>query len=639
VVLHSAVGALASPDTYVEVHQLVTGERDVVLAKSTERTAPPTISPTQTPVPYSRWTLFYWSTRLTASGGSGILSSLPLVLTIALAGLLSGIAYGRWRAGRRQPQPDQDTVIYRGAIKSILDGEHPEIEHLLMQGPRPPQANDAVIDESVGNDTIPNLSFTQPIQETAMTTTEAVVQATPVATISDSIFRAYDIRGVVGESLTEDAVYQIGLALGSEAHERGQQEMVVARDGRTSGPTLAAALERGLRESGRDVIDIGMVPTPVLYWATYFLDTHSGVMLTGSHNPSNYNGLKIVLDGRALSGEAITAIRDRIKRGDFTSGSGKLRSAEISADYIERITSDIPVALKRSFKVVVDCGNGVPGILAPKLIRALGHDVIELFCDVDGNFPNHHPDPSQPDNLADLIAAVIGTKSDLGLAFDGDGDRLGVVDGAGNIIWPDRQMMLFARDVLSRNAGAEIIFDVKCSNHLKTVIEQSGGKPLMWKTGHSLIKAKMRESEAPLAGEMSGHIFFKERWYGFDDALYAAARLLEILVRDPRPPGEVFAELPGGLATPELRIDMPEPEHAPFMAKLVAQASFEGGSLATVDGLRVDFADGWGLIRPSNTTPCLVLRFEADNEAALKRIQDAFRSLLAKLGPDLDLPF
>jgi phosphomannomutase/phosphoglucomutase len=427
--------------------------------------------------------------------------------------------------------------------------------------------------------------------------------------------------------------------LGSEALERGQQELVVARDGRLSGPSLAAALERGLRESGRDVIDIGMVPTPVLYWATYFLGTHSGVMLTGSHNPANYNGLKIVLDGRALSGDAITAIRDRIKRGEFTAGAGNRRGAEIGADYIRRITDDVPVALSRSFKVVVDCGNGVPGVIAPKLIRALGHDVVELYCDVDGEFPNHHPDPSQPENLHDLIAVVAEEQADLGLAFDGDGDRLGVVDSAGTIIWPDRQMMLFAKDVLSRNPGKEIIYDVKCSNHLKTVIEQAGGVPLMWKTGHSLIKSKMRDSDSPLAGEMSGHIFFKERWYGFDDALYAAARLLEILVKDPRSPGAVFAELPGGVATPELRIDLPESEHAAFMAKLVQSAVFDGAALSTVDGLRVDYPDSWGLIRPSNTTPCLVLRFEADDQPALERIQGAFRQLIETLYPGLSLPF
>ncbi|MCK5668132.1 MAG: phosphomannomutase/phosphoglucomutase, partial [Gammaproteobacteria bacterium] len=330
--------------------------------------------------------------------------------------------------------------------------------------------------------------------------------------ISPEIFRAYDIRGVVSKNLSASVVREIGRAIGSEADERGQQGIVVARDGRTSSPELGGALIAGLRASGRDVIDIGMVPTPVLYFATHHLQTNSGVMLTGSHNGPEYNGLKIVLDGETLSGDAIGKIRDRITNKDFTEGQGGLEAADINADYLRTITDDIPVALGGAFKIIVDCGNGVAGQLAPQLYRAMGHDVVELFCDIDGNFPNHQPDPSQPENLQALIDIVKEEHADLGFAFDGDGDRLGIVDGEGNIIWPDRQMMLFAKDVLSRNQGATIIFDVKCSRHLKAVIEESGGKPLMWKTGHSLIKSKMKEVDAPLAGEMSGHIFFKERW-------------------------------------------------------------------------------------------------------------------------------
>jgi phosphomannomutase/phosphoglucomutase len=443
----------------------------------------------------------------------------------------------------------------------------------------------------------------------------------------------------VGQSLTQDTVSRIGLALGSEAAQRGQSAVVVGRDGRISSPMLAKALIEGLLASGRDVIDIGMVPTPVLYFATHYLDTGSGVMLTGSHNPPDYNGLKIVLDGQALSGDAIKAIYRRIQAEDYTSGQGKLEATEILPEYIQRISEDIPLALDSPFRIVVDCGNGVPGIVAPRLLRALGHDVIELFCDVDGNFPNHHPDPSQPENLEDLIESVRANQADFGLAFDGDGDRLGVVDADGHIIWPDRQMMLFARDVLSRNRGAEIIYDVKCTRHLKKVIEAAGGKPLMWKTGHSLIKNKMRETGAPLAGEMSGHVFFKERWYGFDDALYAAARLVEILSKDGRPPKQIFAELPGGVATPELRIDMPEARHAEFMQKLIATARFDGAAVSTVDGLRVDLPKAWGLIRPSNTTPVLVLRFEGDNEAALADIQNRFRALIQQLDSSLKIPF
>ena len=454
-----------------------------------------------------------------------------------------------------------------------------------------------------------------------------------------SIFRAYDIRGVVDETLTERVVYNIGRALGSEAISRGDNTVVVGRDGRLSSPTLSAALIKGLTESGRDVIDIGMVPTPVLYFGANFFDTSSGIMITGSHNPPDYNGIKMVLAGTTLADEAIQALRQRILENDYTQGDGAARTAEIGAEYIRRITDDIPVALSNSFKVVVDAGNGVAGQLGPQLIRALGHDVVELFCEIDGNFPNHHPDPSQPENLVDLINKVKSEKADLGLAFDGDGDRLGVVDRDGNVIWPDRQMMLFACDVIERNPGCEIIFDVKCSNHLKRVIEEAGGKATMWKTGHSLIKAKIKETGALLAGEMSGHVFFKERWYGFDDGLYTAARLLEILVKSDKPPHEVLGSLPGGVATPELKLDMHEDQHGAFMATLMELANFGDGEIGTIDGIRVDFADGWGLIRPSNTTPCLVMRFEADNEAALERIQNLFREQLLGLDPTLQLPY
>ena len=454
-----------------------------------------------------------------------------------------------------------------------------------------------------------------------------------------SIFRAYDIRGIVDDTLTEKVVYNIGRALGSEALARGDNTVVVGRDGRLSSPKLSAALIKGLNESGRDVIDIGMVPTPVLYFGANFFDTTSGIMITGSHNPPNYNGIKMVLAGTTLADEAIQALRQRILENDYTEGEGKTQTTEIGSEYIRRITDDIPVALSNSFKVVVDAGNGVAGQLGPQLIRALGHDVIELFCEIDGNFPNHHPDPSQPENLVDLINTVKSENADLGLAFDGDGDRLGVVDRDGNVIWPDRQMMLFARDVIERNPGGEIIFDVKCSNHLKRVIEEAGGKATMWKTGHSLIKAKMKETGALLAGEMSGHVFFKERWYGFDDGLYTAARLLEILVKADQPPHEILGSLPGGVSTPELKLDMHEDQHAPFMATLLELANFGDGKIGTIDGIRVDFEDGWGLIRPSNTTPCLVMRFEADNQEALERIQSLFKEQLLTLDPTLKLPY
>ena len=457
------------------------------------------------------------------------------------------------------------------------------------------------------------------------------------AHVAPEIFRAYDIRGVVGETLDEDIVYQIGRALGSEAYERGQQQIVVARDGRLSGPALSRALVRGLKEAGREVIDIGEVPTPVLYFATHYLGTGSGVMLTGSHNPANYNGLKMMLRGETLHGDSIRALYDRISNGRLVSGDGSVQTLDIAPSYIERITGD--VNLMRPLKVIVDCGNGVAGGLAPKLLKALGCEVTEMFCEVDGNFPNHHPDPSKPENMTALTRSVLEQKADIGIAFDGDGDRIGVVDSRGKIIWPDRLLMLLATDVLARNKGAQIIYDVKCSRSLEKVISDNGGEPLMWKTGHSFIKAKMQETGALLAGEMSGHIFYKDRWYGFDDGLYTCARLLEILSALSKESSRIFAMFPESVSTPELNILMKEGEHFRLMEKLKSNAEFPGARIITIDGLRVEFDDGWGLIRASNTTPSLVLRFEADEASSLRRIQDEFRKLLLEQDPNLELPF
>ncbi len=456
-----------------------------------------------------------------------------------------------------------------------------------------------------------------------------------------SIFRAYDIRGIVGETLTREKVFQIGRAIGSEAETRGCRQIVVARDGRLSGPELMRALIEGLRETGREVIDIGMVPTPVLYFAAYHFGTGSGVMLTGSHNPAEYNGLKIMLDHETLSGEAIAALGRRIERGELLGGEqGSLREEDVREAYLARIIGDARLApRKKKLKVVVDCGNGVAGELAPRLLRELGCEVVPLYCEIDGHFPHHHPDPTRPENLTDLIAAAHEHQADLGLGFDGDGDRLGVVDSQGTIIWADRQMMLYACDILRRHPGATIVYDVKCSRHLGDTIARHGGQPIMWKTGHSLMKAKLFESGALLAGEMSGHIFFKDRWYGFDDALYTAARLLEILSRDKRPTYQVFKELPDALSTPELHVRMDEGEHFAFMERFLARAEFEDASISRIDGLRADFSDGWGLVRPSNTTPVLVLRFEADNEDALIYIQEKFRQQMLEIDPELELPF
>ncbi|MCP5151377.1 MAG: phosphomannomutase/phosphoglucomutase [Ectothiorhodospiraceae bacterium] len=453
------------------------------------------------------------------------------------------------------------------------------------------------------------------------------------------MFRAYDIRGVVGDVLDEEVARAIGVAIGSEAYERGQQTLVVGYDCRVSSPELTSALVEGLVTSGRDVIEIGCVPTPVVYYATHFLNTGSGVMVTGSHNPPEYNGMKIMLAGETLFGDDIAALRERHLAGNLVSGQGSVTHVEVIDEYVRRVSEDVPVALGNAFRIVVDCGNGVAGAVAPKVYRALGHDVVELHCELDGRFPNHHPDPSQPENLAELVLAVREHEADLGFAFDGDGDRLGVVDAAGNIIWPDRQMMLFAVDVLRRNPGAPIIFDVKCSSRLQKVIEAKGGKPVMTRTGHSFIKNTLRELEAPLAGEMSGHIFFSERWYGFDDAIYAGARMLEILMGLKQRPSDVFARLPSGVATPELRLDLPEGRPLELMSRLLSEEHLTDGRVTTVDGLRVDYPDAWGLVRASNTTPSLVLRFEGDDEAALERVQERFRRVLTELDPELDLPF
>lgn len=455
--------------------------------------------------------------------------------------------------------------------------------------------------------------------------------------IAESLFRAYDIRGIVDDTLTREAARLIGRAIGSEAVDRGLKEIVVARDGRHSGPDLVRALTDGLTASGCQVIDIGAVPTPVLYFATHQLRTDSGVMVTGSHNPPEYNGFKIVLGGETLAEDAIAGLRERILENRLHEGEGTNTTADVTADYIERISADIQ--LQRPLKVVLDAGNGIAGDIAPRLMQAIGADPVPLYCEVDGNFPNHHPDPSVPDNLSDLIDTVKESGADLGLAFDGDGDRLGVVTPSGENIYPDRLMMLLSRDVLLRNPGAAIIFDVKCSGRLADQVLELGGSPVMWKTGHSLIKAKLKETGAMLAGEMSGHFFFTERWYGFDDGLYAACRLLEILAAEPGAPGDMLESLPAGVSTPEIKVEMDEGEHFEFLEKFRKQARFEDARITTIDGLRADFPDGWGLVRCSNTTPCLVLRFEGDDEAALERIKDAFRTQLRTVDPDISLPF
>lgn len=452
-----------------------------------------------------------------------------------------------------------------------------------------------------------------------------------------AIFKAYDIRGIVDQSLTTDITFKIGQAVGSEVIASGQDSIVIGRDGRLSGPVLAKALADGLRATGVNVVDIGVAPSPVVYYSSYSKNIPSCIAITGSHNPPDYNGFKMVVDGTTLSAERIQTLKQRILDDDFSVGQGSYTEEEIIEDYIARIVEDVKPA--RKMKIVIDCGNGVAGATAPQVYNGLGCEVIELFSEVDGTFPNHHPDPSQIENLQDLIAAVKEHDAELGLAFDGDGDRLGVVTRAGEVVWPDRQMILFARDILSRHPGSEIIYDVKCTRNLPAEIEAAGGIATMWRTGHSFIKAKLKETGAAIAGEMSGHIFFKERWFGFDDGVYAGARLIELLAKQDQTPQAIFDALPDSINTPELRIDFEEGEHYKFMQKLQASAQFPNAKVSKIDGLRVDYEDGFGLIRPSNTTPILVLRFEADSQQALQRIQDNFAAEIRAVDEDIITPF
>ncbi|MGK0373775.1 MAG: phosphomannomutase/phosphoglucomutase [Arenicella sp.] len=456
-------------------------------------------------------------------------------------------------------------------------------------------------------------------------------------TFPHAIFKAYDIRGIVDHTLTTDIAYKIGQAVGSEIISSGGDSIVIGRDGRLSGPMLTEVLSNGLRAAGVNVIDIGLAPSPVVYYSSYSKGIPSCIAITGSHNPPDYNGFKMVVDGVTLSAERIQDLKQRILDDNFSEGQGSYVEEEIIDDYIARIVGDIK--LEREMKIVIDSGNGVAGATAPQVFRGIGCEVIELFSEVDGTFPNHHPDPSQIENLQDLIAAVKEHDAELGLAFDGDGDRLGVVTKKGEVVWADRQMILFAQDVLSRDPGAEIIYDVKCSRNLPAEIEAAGGKATMWRTGHSFIKAKLKQTGAALAGEMSGHIFFKERWFGFDDGVYAGARLLELLSRKQQTPQQVFDALPDSVNTPELRIDFDEGEHYIFMDKLKKIANFGDASVSKIDGLRVDYDDGFGLIRPSNTTPILVLRFEADSEPAMARIQADFKAAIRQVDANITMPF
>lgn len=549
-----------------------------------------------------------------AALGLGTIPSLVAAL------VLLGLAAGAWLALRRGVGAGHNN-------QSAVESEAPTLAQSIEQG---------LLEPGDGSGGGADGGMTSGAQ--ASRGSGALSGIGPVV-VDPGIFRAYDIRGIVGQTLDFGVAQAIGQAVGSLMQEQGAGDIVVGRDGRLSGPDMVAGLIQGLRNAGRNVIDIGMVPTPVVYFGTYHLHTGCGIAVTGSHNPPDYNGFKIMVGGHTLSGDAITALYERIAGGQlFTADApGTLVQRDIGDDYVNRITAD--VRIDRPIKVVVDAGNGAAGELGPRVLRAIGAQVVPLFCEVDGNFPNHHPDPSEPGNLVDLIAKVQAEGADLGIAFDGDGDRLGVVTNDGGNIFPDRLLMLFATDVLERNPGAVIVYDVKCSGRLQGHILQHGGSPLMWKTGHSLIKAKMREVEAELAGEMSGHFFFAERWYGFDDGIYAAARLLEILAGNPQSPGEQLNALPEGVSTPELKVEAPDGDPHAFVERFRESAVFEGARSTTVDGLRVDWSDGWGLVRASNTTPVLVMRFDAETQDGLARIQRAFREQLHAVQPDLKLPF
>ena len=484
------------------------------------------------------------------------------------------------------------------------------------------------------------------LEYTTSTATSDESDVEPIALVAEkpvdivpTIFKAYDIRGIVGETINKQVVKTIGQAIGSEALDKEQSRLIVGRDGRLSSDELSQALIEGIMASGCEVVDIGLVPTPLVSFACELLHTHSGVMVTASHNPANYNGLKITIAGKSVFGASLQQLYQRILQGNLHTGQGSVSTADVIDDYIAEVSADIH--LSRPLKVVVDCGNGVGGVVAPKLLAALGCEVIELYCDVNGEFPNHHPNPSEPANLQDLILAVRRSGAELGIAFDGDGDRLGTVDAEGNIIWADRLMIMFAQDILSRLPGSLVIYDVKCSGLLEDAILGAGGEALMWQSGYAVIRDKMQETGAPLAGELSGHIFFKDRWYGFDDAIYSAARLIELLVRDPleRNSTEIFAAVPNRENTPEIIVDMDELECQKFIQQFVAEASFQGAKISTIDGLRADFPTGWGLVRISNTVPGLTLRFEAETEEKLQEIQQQFKQQMLQVKPTITLLF
>ena len=658
-------------DSYLEIHQKIEGDKNHLIAKAGKGSKQGTHAVID--IPGTHWQAETWSPYVESDSVFNLGSLFALIMGITLSGAVVFVlrqlltkeltsdlekylmlVTGTLR-GEKKHQFDFSLVEFKKAaadVKNIRFDQNNFERERDSEGKKDSKSTQASLPDSdpmfMSKDSIQLEEVDEASVMDQLDSLDAAAENAPsgkvptppanLPLLPEEIFKAYDIRGIVGETLTVENILFLGHAIGSEAKERGLDSIVFARDGRLSGPELGKALVTGLLTSGIKVIDIGMLPTPALYYAAAELANGTGVMLTGSHNPSNYNGIKMVLGGETLSGDTIQTLRNRILTSNLTAGEGSYVNEKVLEKYIDRVAQDI--TLKRKLKIVIDCGNGVAGAVAPKLFTQLGCEVTPLYCEVDGNFPNHHPDPSQPENMADLITEVKKQNADMGLAFDGDGDRIGVVSGDGKIIWPDRLMMLFAKDVLSRNPGANIIYDIKCSSNLRSVIEEEGGQPLMWKTGHSLIKAKMKQTGALLAGEMSGHIFFKEKWYGFDDALYSAARLLEIMSNQLRQPRVVFSSLPDSFNTPELKINMKEGEHFKFIEKLTEQStSFTDAEVTLIDGVRVDYDQGWGLVRASNTTPCLVLRFEGKSKKAMADVQEKFRQVLTAIQPDIQLPF
>lgn len=589
-------------------------------------------------LPNSHWQLTYTASPQLVENTRELPTLWLLILSAtSIGGLILAWMAGhvvmrqRRNAGPAMPKP----AASRSAQKEESDDAHKE-EEVEMIGAL--YQNQDILDIEVQDEDEDILALDQAPSKRAGSAADHASSAPTGPSIPAEVFRSYDIRGLAETEITPELAEHIGRALASEVLDQGETHIVVARDGRTHSPALAEALRRGITRTGCHVIDLGTIPTPLMYFATFHLnDTNSGVIVTASHNPREYNGFKMVVNGVTLSDDAVLDVRSRIERQQYHQGQGETQSRDIVPDYIERIFSD--VALVGSVSLVIDAGNAVPGLVAPRLFEELGCDVTPLYCDLDGEFPNHDPDPTQPANLQDLIAKVQEVGADLGAAFDGDGDRLIIVTPQGRIIWPDQLLMLFARDILGRNPGADVLFDVKCSRQLNQLVTSYGGRPIMWKTGHSHMKSKMVETGALIGGEYSGHIFIKDRWYGFDDGLYTLARLLEIITLRDQPIDDIFAAFPDMPSTPELKIPVPERDKFALVERLIAEGEFHSGKSTTIDGLRVDFGKGWGLVRASNTSAALTLRFEADSEEALGKIQQLFKRELLKIDSSLEIDF